>query len=100
MDKKPKRRFTFVEGLLLLFIGLKLTGYIEWSWWWVLAPMWGPITFALIVMIIYLTTGGTINELKRKIQPQSAPRPEEDSHPCRRIDPIVIHRSDNDGADS
>jgi len=26
-------------GLLtLLFIGLKLTGYITWSWWWVLSP--------------------------------------------------------------
>lgn len=33
-------------GLLtLLFIGLKLTGYIDWSWWWVLSPIW--IAFAI-----------------------------------------------------
>ena len=32
-----------ILGLLgILFIGLKLTGYITWSWWWVLSPFWGP----------------------------------------------------------
>lgn len=29
--------------LFLLFLGLKLTGYIDWSWWWVTAPLWIPI---------------------------------------------------------
>lgn len=29
----------FYQHLALLFIGLKLTGYIAWSWWWVLAPL-------------------------------------------------------------
>ncbi len=37
-------------GLLtVLFIGLKLTGYIAWSWWWVLSPIW--IGFALVAVI-------------------------------------------------
>ena len=31
---------TFVGLLTILFIGLKLTGYIDWSWLWVLSPMW------------------------------------------------------------
>jgi hypothetical protein len=31
----------FVGLLAILFIALKLTGYINWSWWWVLAPIWG-----------------------------------------------------------
>lgn len=30
----------FVGLLTILFIGLKLTGYIDWSWWWVLSPIW------------------------------------------------------------
>lgn len=30
-----------VDLLQLLFAGLKLTGHIGWSWWWVLAPFWG-----------------------------------------------------------
>lgn len=29
------------ELLFLLFLGLKLTGNIDWSWWWVFAPIWG-----------------------------------------------------------
>lgn len=34
----------------ILFTGLKLTGYINWSWFWVLAPLWLP--FAIIGVII------------------------------------------------
>lgn len=40
-------------GLLgLMFIGLKLTGYIDWSWWLVLLPIYGGIAFFLITLII------------------------------------------------
>lgn len=31
---------SFAGMLTILFIGLKLTGYIDWSWWWVLSPIW------------------------------------------------------------
>lgn len=31
----------FLPLLAVLFIGLKLTGYIAWSWLWVLAPVLG-----------------------------------------------------------
>ena len=43
-------RFDFVWLLTVLFIGLKLTGYIAWSWLWVLSPLW--INFAVILLII------------------------------------------------
>lgn len=40
-------------GLLaLLFIGLKLTGYINWSWWWVLAPIWIPLAIVLAIGVV------------------------------------------------
>jgi hypothetical protein len=45
----------FTGFLALLFIGLKLTGYIDWSWLWVLAPLWIPIAIMIVVVIIYLT---------------------------------------------
>jgi len=46
-----KARGIGFPGLLtLLFIGLKLTGYISWSWWWVLSPIW--IVTALCLAII------------------------------------------------
>ncbi len=30
----------FVGLLTILFVGLKLAGFIGWSWWWVLSPLW------------------------------------------------------------
>lgn len=39
-------------GLLaIVFIVLKLTGVIAWSWWWVLSPLWIPLALALFVFI-------------------------------------------------
>lgn len=35
--------------LTVLFVGLKLTGHIGWSWWWVLAPLWGALAVWLII---------------------------------------------------
>ena len=39
----------FTGLLTILFILLKLTGYIHWSWWWVLSPIW--ISIGLFVVI-------------------------------------------------
>jgi hypothetical protein len=36
--------------LFLIFMVLKLTGYITWSWWYVTLPLWGPILLALVIM--------------------------------------------------
>ena len=44
-------------GLLtLVFITLKLIGHIEWSWWWVLAPIWIPILIVLAILAIALVS--------------------------------------------
>lgn len=43
---------TFFGMLQVLFIGLKLTGHIEWSWWWVLSPLWIPIVLVLLAAIL------------------------------------------------
>lgn len=37
----------FAGMLTILFIGLKLTHYIDWSWLWVLSPIWLPFTVLL-----------------------------------------------------
>ena len=39
----------FFGLLTILFVGLKLTGHIDWSWWWVLLPVWGPILLLLFL---------------------------------------------------
>ena len=44
-----------ILGLLgVLFVGLKLTGYIDWSWWWVTAPFWGGLAVAAVIGLIAL----------------------------------------------
>jgi uncharacterized protein (DUF983 family) len=51
----------FPSLLTVLFIGLKLTGHITWSWWWVLSPLWISaligLTILAIVLIIAVATG-------------------------------------------
>ena len=42
-------------GLLTVaFVVLKLTGFIDWSWWWVLSPLWIGLAIVLIVLGIVL----------------------------------------------
>lgn len=37
-----------ILGLLgVAFVVLKLTGFIDWSWWWVTAPFWGGVAVFL-----------------------------------------------------
>lgn len=43
--------------LFLIFLVLKLTGTIAWSWWWVTAPLWGPALLAIAVIILILLIG-------------------------------------------
>lgn len=37
----------FCGLLTILFIALKLTHYIDWSWWWILSPLWIGLAFVL-----------------------------------------------------
>jgi hypothetical protein len=42
--------------LFIVFLILKLTGNIDWSWWWVTSPLWIPVVavFVLIVLVLIL----------------------------------------------
>lgn len=46
---------SFPSWLTLLFIGLKLTHYIDWSWWWVFSPMLISFGLTLFILITILT---------------------------------------------
>ncbi len=41
-------------ALFLVFLVLKLTGVIGWSWWWVTAPIWIPLVLGLIAIFAVL----------------------------------------------
>lgn len=44
----------FLTILTVLFIGLKLTGCIDWSWWWVLSPIWIAAVILILVIAIVM----------------------------------------------
>lgn len=48
----------FLGLLTLLFIGLKLTGYISWSWFWVLSPTLIPLILSIpfIILLVVLSS--------------------------------------------
>ncbi len=62
-----KINISLTTALFITFLVLKLTGVIDWSWLWVLSPIWIPIAFAIIVialMIVGLTILNLFNEEK------------------------------------
>lgn len=51
----------FLGLLAIVFIILKLTGHIAWSWWWVLSPLWGGflLVIGFVIFIAIITDGGS-----------------------------------------
>lgn len=43
---------SFAGLLTIVFIVLKLTGTITWSWWWVLSPIWITFMIGLICVLV------------------------------------------------
>lgn len=41
----------FITLLGLLFIGLKLAGFVDWEWWVVLAPIWGQLALIALLFV-------------------------------------------------
>ena len=63
MDNKVIYMPTFpILGILgLIFITLKLTGHIAWSWWWVLAPFWFPILANIVYVLVLAVICGVVS---------------------------------------
>ena len=38
--------------MFLVFLVLKLTGHIDWSWLWVTAPLWGPLAVVFAIAAV------------------------------------------------
>ena len=54
-DKPSSHGLSFLGALTVLFVALKLTGYINWSWWWVLAPLWVAAAGIAALALVGLT---------------------------------------------
>lgn len=56
----------FLELLFLLFLGLKLAGKIDWSWWWVFSPIWIPIILVVLGVGVAFLGAAIITQRKVK----------------------------------
>ena len=45
---------SFLGLLGITFIALKLGSVIDWSWWWVLLPIYGPFILVVSIFTIYI----------------------------------------------
>lgn len=56
-----------VVGLLgVAFVVLKLTAVIDWSWWWVTLPFWGPLALLVAFVGFCVAMAGVAAFLDRK----------------------------------
>ena len=56
-EKKRKHGTDIVTLLTLIFVALKVTNHIEWSWVWVFSPIWITVLFFGVVFGLILIGG-------------------------------------------
>lgn len=54
MKETKRTGVSMPMAIFLIFIVLRLTGNIEWSWWWVFSPIW--VTFAISMVLTIILT--------------------------------------------
>ena len=50
----------FCGALFIALLVLKLTHVIDWSWWWITAPLWGGFAIFIVICIVLLVIWCTI----------------------------------------
>jgi hypothetical protein len=48
-NKKQSGGIGIGMALFIIFTVLKLTGNINWSWWWVTSPLWIPVALVMVI---------------------------------------------------
>ncbi len=73
-NKKSNSGLSLTAVLFIIFLVLKLTGNIDWSWWWVTSPLWIPFAIVLglvfivvILIVLGLIFGMSVDDIKEKI---------------------------------
>ncbi|AEK08510.1 membrane protein [Mycobacterium phage SuperCallie99] len=52
-------------ALFLVFLVLKLTDYVDWSWWWISAPLWIPAGIVAAAYTLAALLTYTANKLDK-----------------------------------
>lgn len=66
-DSKSSASAGISTGSLLFvaFVVLKLCHVIDWSWWWVAAPIWGSLALVAVILLVILAIGGIASAVNR-----------------------------------
>jgi hypothetical protein len=48
---------SFLGALFLIFLTLRLTSVIDWSWWWIALPLYGPFAVTLVILTAAVLAG-------------------------------------------
>lgn len=64
-SKATRTGFSFGTVLFFVFLILKLTQTITWSWWWVTAPLWGGLAIVIAFLIIAVIIAAIITIFKK-----------------------------------
>lgn len=60
VEEQKSHGIGFCGLLAIVFITLKLTNYIDWSWGWVLAPLWMPFVIVMVILIVLAVLNVTL----------------------------------------
>ena len=54
IEYRPPSPFAggFIGILTLLFVAAKLFGFVDWTWWTVFLPLWGPFVFVAVLLTV------------------------------------------------
>lgn len=63
----PKINYTIASPsvcslLGVAFVVLKLLNVIDWSWWWVTAPFWGPLVLTIFIIVPIILVGFALSK--------------------------------------
>lgn len=65
MSGDNRRGITFMDALAVLLIGLRLVGVIDWPWWAVLLPVWGPLALVAALVLVIAVLEVATDALKK-----------------------------------
>jgi len=51
--------------LFIVFLILKLTNTIDWSWWWVTSPLWIPVALGIVILGVVGMLMGASGKFKK-----------------------------------
>jgi len=58
----------FAGLLTIVFVTLKLLGKIDWSWWWVLSPIWISAILVIVIVVIMALIAAHVNGTRYRIK--------------------------------